>query len=251
MSNWILLRGLTREARHWGNFPCELSARLNGTHITAIDLPGNGGHCDIPSPRNISAMMEFSRRELAASHIAPPYHLLALSLGGMVAAHWCAQHRDEIAGCVLINSSVRGINPFWQRLRPRSYISLLRLLLSNASARERLVLQLTSTRADTQSDVLDRWTQYATENPVTRRNALNQILAAVNFQAPAQAPPVPMLILAAAADRLVNPECSRRLAERWQTPLVIHPYAGHDLPLDDGAWVIDRIESWLALRTHQ
>ena len=47
----------------------------------------------------------------------------------------------------------------------------------------------------------------------------------------------PLLLLAGAGDRLVDPACSRRLARTWQVPLLEHAQAGHDLPLDDPDWV--------------
>jgi hypothetical protein len=50
----------------------------------------------------------------------------------------------------------------------------------------------------------------------------------------------------AAGDRLVDPECSRTLARAWQADFIEHPNAGHDLPLDDGAWVAQQIERWSA-----
>jgi hypothetical protein len=48
-------------------------------------------------------------------------------------------------------------------------------------------------------------------------------------------------VLAGAGDRLVDPTCSRRLAAAWACPLAVHPWAGHDLPLDDAQWVLDQV----------
>ena len=39
MSTWVLLRGLAREARHWGEFPACLASRLAGARLVAVDLP--------------------------------------------------------------------------------------------------------------------------------------------------------------------------------------------------------------------
>jgi predicted alpha/beta hydrolase family esterase len=54
-----------------------------------------------------------------------------------------------------------------------------------------------------------------------------------------------LLLLASAQDQLVDPRCSAALAHAWHRPLVRHTSAGHDLPLDDGAWVISQIRQWL------
>lgn len=53
-----------------------------------------------------------------------------------------------------------------------------------------------------------------------------------------------MLLLAGAADQLVDPESSRRLAQCWRAPLRLHPTAGHDLPLDARQWVAAQVASW-------
>jgi pimeloyl-ACP methyl ester carboxylesterase len=56
---------------------------------------------------------------------------------------------------------------------------------------------------------------------------------------------VPVLVLASAGDRLVDPGCSRSLAKAWKLPIAVHPTAGHDLALDDGPWVAAEVKRWL------
>ncbi|MES2399587.1 MAG: alpha/beta hydrolase, partial [Pseudomonadota bacterium] len=58
-------------------------------------------------------------------------------------------------------------------------------------------------------------------------------------------PRCPALVLSSAGDRLVNPVCSTRLAAAWQAKYVQHPWAGHDLPHDDGEWVCSQLCDWL------
>ena len=41
MSNWVFLRGLTRESAHWGDFPQRFAAALPGARVHLIDLAGN------------------------------------------------------------------------------------------------------------------------------------------------------------------------------------------------------------------
>lgn len=251
MSTWVLLRGLARESRHWGSFPQTLrnhlpDAHLPDTHVVSIDLPGNGRFWRQRSPSSIDAMVEHCRQQLAELAIDPPYNLAALSLGGMVAAAWCVQYPHEIARGVLINTSFRTFSPFWQRLRPNCYLTLLRLMLvsKNALRREQQVLRLTSNAHADDERVAERWAHYATESPLSLRNVCRQIFAASQFRAPAAAPCVPLLILASRGDRLVNPHCSQQIAKQWNVPLALHPTAGHDLPLDDSAWVIQQIVIW-------
>ena len=247
MDVWVLLRGLTRERGHWGDFPRQLGERLPQARIVALDLPGNGALHRQTSPARIEAMVEACRAQLRAQGIDGPCHLLAMSLGAMVALAWATAHPAEIAGAVLINTSLRGVSPFYRRLRPSSYAALLGVLARrDARAREAAILRLTSRRAD--PAVLERWVGLRRRHPVTPRNALRQLAAAARFRAPSQPPAVPLLLLSGAVDALVDPRCSAELAACWGLPLAQHPGAGHDLPLDDGRWVAGQIHAWLDAR---
>jgi pimeloyl-ACP methyl ester carboxylesterase len=247
MTAWIFLRGLTRERRHWGDFPAVFREAIPAAEIVAPDLPGNGTLNALRSPAAIGAMVEHCRNALREQGIRPPYFLLAMSLGAMVAAEWAARHPEELRGCVLIGTSFGGISPFHQRLRPRNYATLLGLALPgmNDAAREAAVLRLTSSLAENRDRIVRDWSAWRREHPVSRANALRQLWAAARYRLPAQRPAVPMLVLAGAGDSLVDPACSRELARRWHTGYAEHPAAGHDLPLDDGAWVARQVREWL------
>ena len=246
MSTWVLLRGLARESRHWGSFPQTLHNHLPDANVVPIDLPGNGRFWQQRSPTSIAAMVEHCRKQLTELECEPPYNFIALSLGAMVAAAWCVNYPDEISRGVLINTSFKTFSPFWQRLRPSGYLTFLRLLLMsrNPPQREQLVLRLTSNEHAEDESVAERWSHYAIDSPLSWRNVCRQIFAASQFSAPVTAPCVPLLILASLGDRLVNPRCSQQIAKNWNTSLVLHPTAGHDLPLDDSAWVIQQIVTW-------
>ena len=85
---WILLRGLTREAAHWGAFADGFAQSVPGDAVLALDLPGNGEFHHLASPWSVQGMVQACRAELARRAVAPPYHLLAMSLGAMVATEW-------------------------------------------------------------------------------------------------------------------------------------------------------------------
>ena len=244
MSTWVLLRGLAREARHWGAFPALLERQLPmADRVIALDLPGNGARWREASPASVSGMVDAARGQLLARACQPPYVLMALSLGGMVALDWAARARDELEACVLINSSTALLSPFWQRLQPRAYGTVLRSLLPGPGRnRERAVLALTSARPPDPA-VLAQWVDYAASQPVSAGNALRQLFAAARFRAPTELA-VPTLVLASRGDRLVSPQCSRAMAAAWRAALREHPSAGHDLPLDDPAWVLDQVARW-------
>lgn len=248
MTPWILLRGLTRETRHWGDFPARLQEF--GAPVLALDLPGNGRLFREASPASVEAMAEQARAQLQGQGLAPPYRLLSMSLGAMVTVAWADTWPHEITGAVLINTSLRPFSPFTQRLRPANYGTLLHLALTSDEGRwEQAVLRLTTRlapRGPARVRLLDDWAIWRRECPVSRANAMRQLWAAARYRAPPVKPAVPMLVLTSQHDGLVDTRCSERLAAAWQCEIARHPQAGHDLPLDDGAWVLEQIRRWLA-----
>lgn len=244
---WIFLRGLMRDARHWGAFPAQFCAELPGAEIITLDLPGNGLLHRLPSPASVPAMAAWCRAELQRRGIAPPYNLLAMSLGAMVAVAWADAAPQELRTSVLINTSLRPYSRFWQRMQPRAWPSLLRMALTepDATVAEKMILALTSQHSVRTHAVLPLWIAWRESHPVSRSNALRQLLAAARFRAPRRAPALPLLILNSAGDALVDPCCSARLASAWGAALHTHPDAGHDLPLDDGQWVAEQVRTWL------
>jgi pimeloyl-ACP methyl ester carboxylesterase len=240
-----------REKRHWGSFPAIFREAVEGmeptVEVVPLDLPGNGALHQMRSLTRIDAMVEYCRQALTAQNLQPPYSLLGISLGAMVTIAWAAKYPTEIQRCVLINTSLRPYNPFYQRLRARNYVDLLRLLLSrDVALREYTVLRITSHRAELRDSILGTWIDYQKEYPVSLRNALRQLLAAMRYHAPTQKPAAPILILSSSADQLVDPQCSEQIAQRWQAKLLTHPAAGHDLPLDDAYWVAHKVRGWLS-----
>jgi pimeloyl-ACP methyl ester carboxylesterase len=247
MTTWVLLRGLTREAGHWGDFAQRLAGRLPPTdEVVALDLPGNGTRNASNSPASVPVMAAACRHDLADRGLEPPYVFVGMSLGGMVALHAAYAFAGEVSGCVLINTSLRGHGAFWQRLRPRNYARLGRLLLPFLSPleRERQVLLMTSADPQRHADVARQWGAMAAQRPVSRSNALRQLAAAARYAPPARPPAIPLLLLASEGDSLVSPHCSARLAAQWKLALRLHPKAGHDLPLDDPDWVVEQIVGW-------
>lgn len=244
MSTWILLRGLAREQRHWGTFAATLQALLPaGDTVACADLPGNGERWRERSPLAVRAMVEAVRADLRSRGHAPPYVVVALSLGGMVAVQWAADAPLELSACMLVNSSAGALSPPWQRLRPGCYPRLLQWLLAGSpTARERAVFRATSSRPLDEA-VIARWCEIGRERPVSAGNVARQLLAAARFRAPA-ALHVPLLLVSSRGDRLVSPRCSRTMARVWRLPLREHPWAGHDLALDDPVWLAEVVAGW-------
>jgi len=244
-SRWVFLRGLAREARHWEHFPEDFHAFHPDAEIVALDLPGAGIRHAERAPGSIDELMEACRSQVDLS--AGPVYLLGLSLGGMACAQWACRHPEEVAGAVLVNTSMRPFNGMHQRLRPRHVPAITRVVIDNdLSRREARILSLTSREGANREELVARWAQFARERPMSRGTMMRQLWAAARYRAPRRAPKVPLLVLASAADRLVDPRCSRAIARAWNAPMAVHPTAGHDLTLDDGPWVAAQVRKWLA-----
>ncbi|TWG81686.1 alpha-beta hydrolase superfamily lysophospholipase [Cupriavidus gilardii J11] len=254
---WILLRGLTRETRHWGTFPATLATTLglnvspgsSGPDVMTLDLPGNGTEHGVRSPTSVSAMVALVRERAHAAGLRRPYRLLALSLGGMVATAWAHTHPREIDRLVLINTSMRPFGWPHQRMRWHAWPRVLQLLRHWRDDRccELGIHRLTCADDSRLAEDLRQWIAIRATAPVTRRNAARQLLAAARFTAGTTPPPCPTLVLSSAADRLVSPACSRALARHWNCAYAVHPHAGHDLPHDDPRWVAEQIAAWTLL----
>ena len=247
MDTWILLRGLTREAAHWGRFADDFRRAWPEAQVVTLDLPGNGPFHARPSPPSLPDMVTACRAEQARQGVRPPFRLFAMSLGAMVATEWARSAPEDIGGCVLVNTSFRPFSPFFHRLRPRNYAALLGLaLLPRSPGRiERTIWRLTSHAPEPPTAVIDAWVAARARHPVSATNALRQLLAAARYRAPAVAPHPHILLLASQNDRLVNSRCSQAIARGWQCDLALHPQAGHDLPLDAPRWVLEQVQQWL------
>lgn len=245
---WVLLRGLMRDSRHWGNFPEVLRATLPEAELCLLDLPGNGLRNHETSSTSVPAMAEWVRAELRRQGLLPPYRVFAMSLGAMVTVAWANAYPEELDACVLVNTSLRPISRFYRRLQPAAWPLLLRMALTNPDpyAAEIAILQLTSRHLEQTRAVLKDWTAWRLSHPVSRANSLRQLLAAMRFSAPSQVPQSRLLLLTGLKDRLVDSGCSQALAKAWQCDIAVHPTAGHDLVLDDAPWVAQQIRLWLA-----
>jgi pimeloyl-ACP methyl ester carboxylesterase len=242
---WFLLRGLTREAAHWGEFLPALRAAWPEVEIHALDLPGAGAWHAEPWTGGVADAMEQVRAEAARrAPAAARRFVFGVSLGGMVTMQWAARYPEELAGVAIGASSARGVSPFWKRMRPGA---LRRVVVGSfeqdVARREAALVRTICNRRELWDATAAAWAEIQRARPVSRLTARNQIRAATTWSAPA-ALHVPALFLVGAGDRLVHPDCSRALARRYRAPLVEHPDAGHDLTTDAGDWVIAELSRW-------
>lgn len=246
--HWLLLRGLARESAHWGDFVPLLGAAFPDAKISVVDLPGTGLYHSQTSPACIPSIAERVRTSaLEQGFLAQPVTLLAISLGGMVAWQWLQAFPQDLCGAVLMNTSFASLSPFYHRLRWQSYGRCVAMLLQgDRLERERLIAELVSNSSDCYPSLAEQWAAIHAARPISSINGLYQIIAAACFRPERAAlPRQPVLLLNSLGDRLVAPQCSERIRDQWRLPLYSHPWAGHDLALDDGEWVIRQVQDWL------
>lgn len=235
MTHCILLRGLAREHAHWGDFTDQLQVMQPSWQIHCLDLPGFGDFAQQASPTTIAGLADHIESLLPEDNT--PKVAIALSLGGMVALELLA--RGAIQYAVAINTSSL-INPFWQRIKPSALPSMTAALLSpSTKLQERLVLQQVCNNKTLAAQHLPQWLNIQAKRPMTKSNAVRQLIAASRFEPPQIEYGEKLTLLASASDKLVSVECSKRLAAHYRAKLIVHPSAGHDLPLEDPEWVLE------------
>ncbi len=246
--NWLLLRGLSREAAHWGEFEGVMQATFPSARIHTLDLPGTGRFYRHTSPNNIPDITATVRRiALEQGLLTQPVTALALSLGGMVAWEWMQKYPDDLNGAALVNTSFASLSPFYQRLRWQSYGKFAQVLAqTNTFRRELAILQLVSNRRDQDQIIASLWEKIQAKRPVSFKNSLRQIIAAASYKPSISKPLQPVLLLNSRGDRLVAPMCWEAIHRQWQIELNTHPWAGHDLSLDDGVWLAQQLKNWVS-----
>jgi pimeloyl-ACP methyl ester carboxylesterase len=245
--NWILIRGLARESAHWGDFIPLLQATFPDANVTLLDLPGTGRFYKAASPRNIKTISETVRRQaLDMGCLKQPVTILAISLGAMVAWEWMRNYPDDICGASLINTSFADLSPFYHRLRWQCYGKFAALVMKrDVRNRESAILQLISNRCDQDEQISQAWEKIQNQRPISLKNCFRQIIAAASYRPGDIKPGQSILLLNGKGDRLVAPVCSETIHKKWTLELRSHPWGGHDLTLDDGAWVALQLKNWV------
>lgn len=235
---WILIRGLTRSHFHWFDFKSDLQKVFQLETVYTPELLGNGELSHLQTPESLIQCLESLRKQLPV--LNEPVGIIGISLGGMMATEWSTRYPHEVSHLVLINTS-SSQSPFYHRFKPQLYLQALKtILFSSPEKIEKFILSATS-NTENWKFVLEKCIAFQKKHPVQISNFIQQLkLARVShFE---QKPVSKILILTAKNDRLVNFECSLKIAERWGLKAAVHPTAGHDLPLDDTKWILDQIQ---------
>lgn len=243
--NWLLLRGLGRQKRHWLDFPDKLQSA--GAHLDLLDLPGIGEESSTRPPLTIQAHTDFLRpRYLKTRKGHPPYGILGMSLGGMIALDWVHRYPDDFKKIVLINTSTHDLAPIQQRLSPFALYCMAKTFLAkNMKQKEYEILKMVSNLKAKDPKLLQEMIKIASHTKLTHLNISRQLIASAKFKSP-DSISIPLLVLASIKDRMVDVRCSKAIAEKYseQAQIKFHASAGHDLTLDDPDWTAEQIREF-------
>jgi pimeloyl-ACP methyl ester carboxylesterase len=240
----FLMRGLIREARHWGPFLDYVQNELKDFKVVCLDIPGAGVYYQDLSPLSLDAMVA-KMREDYLKHKGDTNYLVAISLGGMISSLWLTHFRHDFQKAILINSSFSHLSPFYKRLLPNALKELSKVFCMKGKARERHILTVVSNRPQNYDQAAELWDEIQKTKPVRKINYLRQVFAAMKFKLTGEKPNIPILVIGCPQDRMVDFSCSLKIQEYWQTELLTHPDAGHDLPTDEPDWTAKAVARFL------
>lgn len=244
--NWVLIRGLSRETRHWAQFPEKLKAYYPNSTIKVLELPGVGTKYHQKSETSIEGFARALRPDFLKLKEENPgdYGIIAVSMGGMIAMNWVDLYPEDFKALITVNSSAGNLSGPLDRMSPKAITKILQLFFrNNLEEREKVILELTTNMTKITSELVQKWASFGEQYPLKREVFLKQIYAASRFVVPNEIK-IPFLILASEQDQLSLPKCSKILAKHFGLDPILHPSAGHDLPLDDPEWMAKNIFEW-------
>jgi len=245
-NQWVFLRGLGREKRHWGEFPDFFKGQFPNVEIAAVDAPGLGEHSDVSSPISIAGIADYCWHEARQKFPKGKIAVFAVSMGGMIAMDWMSRFENEIEAAILVNSSSKDSAVFY-RLRYQVWPKFLKAVFhAQPKEREKLIIDLIMNSEVARENALPIWTKIAQEHPIQPLTFVRQLWAASQFSGLQKKTSTPVLLLNSLGDRFVDPSCSETLHQKYQWQLERHPWGGHDLVWDDPQWVTDYIQRFFS-----
>ncbi|MBC7712460.1 MAG: alpha/beta hydrolase [Rhizobacter sp.] len=236
-NRWVFLRGLTRGNIHWSEFPSVFKMINPNVEIEFLEIPGNGLCSNEKSPVNPEVLINVLRAKSRFVQNKETFNLCGISLGGMAAMKWAELNPAEVLSISIINSSLAQLSPFHKRLLPDNYETLLRTLFSNSKyVQEEMILKITSNKFEETKRNIESYASFSESHEVTKMNFIRQLILAKNIYIETL-PLIPFKVISSLNDRLVDHSCSINIASKFGGTQFTHPTAGHDLPLDEPAWL--------------
>ncbi len=241
----FLLRGLTREIRHWGSFPKCLEETAENITVYPLEIPGAGMLRTTQAPRSIAAYPDIIRAQFLQYRKKNAFRIiLGISLGGMVAASWLKKYPNDYHGAVFLNTSDIS-SPFYKRMKPKAFLQLLKSsIIRDIYQKEKIIVSLVCNTSDLQQTTA-HWAAIRGTAPVTTGNSIRQLISTLFFRFPEKIS-VPSLFISSLKDSMVDPCCTEKIAQKLGQTVTVHPKAGHDITTDAPEWCSKKVYHWLA-----
>lgn len=192
-------------------------------------------------------------------------YLVGLSMGGMIALDWASFAPERVESVIAVNTSISNFSSVFERLQPKAWMIILSVFFSSLEEREKKIFELSSSlsskysqhqlpintkKLTEQTSNIDnvkaeevikektviQWVSLAKKNPISIRSGFNQLLASARFKLKIK-PDVPITLITSVHDQVAATQCSEAIALGWESELIRHSWAGHDLFLDDPVWL--------------
>jgi hypothetical protein len=160
----------------------------------------------------------------------------------MIGIEWLNQYPNDIVKAHLFCTSSGEVSKFYERLQPINYKYLYDIARAlPGRQQENCILKMISQNKENAQKSLSTLAYYSKHHPVSIKNSLAQMVAASSFKSPLLHPDKVHWI-GSWGDRMVAPECTLKLAEKYQSKPTMHPWSGHDIALDDPEWLVEQLQ---------
>ena len=242
MKNLLLIRGLSREKRHWGEFPDLVENNLD-IRVHTLDNLGCGEFYEKETPLTIRENVDFLQEQFEKLYTENPgeWYLLGISLGGMFVAEW-AQRINPFKKVFVINSSIKNLSPLFDRITPHALQMMTKSFVLSGQKQEEIIYDLTSYRGSTSEHgyfKTNEWLSYREQFPMSRENFFRQLACAATYKLEKK-PKNDMVFISARGDELCKWTCGKAIADFCDSPFYLcEEPAGHDLPMDCPKFIIN------------
>lgn len=216
----VLLNGLAEQAESWYRNHPYWRKRFDVHMPNVLAYEGTALHERIARdlPISVEYLVDQLRRYLHEYVQAPPYHLVASSLGGKVAVEYAARYPEDVARMVLLCPSGLGDHeqlPVVDGVRRSDVQSVVQSVFVDGSHLDLDLLTYYQTRFTSRRWRLGLFKTIRGTMDYTVRSRLRDV-------------PQPTLIVSGREDRIVDPECAAAAArELPRGEHVLIPECGH------------------------
>jgi len=247
--HFFLIRGLTREAGHWGStFDGLLNERFDKPQITYMDLPGSGIFYDKKASVKLSKMSEQTRSYYLETikKSKDKKIVVATSLAGMMMLEWSQKYNEDFDAIVLSAVGLKKVCTSKERVSPSAKRKMFNIGTTfNLKEKERKIYQINSNNEVKENKVVDNWVEIQEKRPMSFFNTMKQALSGLFYNPQITKSKIPILVLGSKKDAVVSEECIKKVALHLGAKYKLHETSGHGIPIDAPDWMADSIQEWL------